>query len=166
MSAPLEPSSERSPVADLSHPGGWSAPAAPGYGGDRLPTVVLLAAIFTGLASSLTLVFVVLAGLVLGESVAAIIEAFDVEHAHAWVRGTLAVFAAMCVASILCAVLIARRSRVARWALIALCALTVAVSALLALSIFVSILNAAAAGVVLVLLLMPEANRWFARSSS
>lgn len=166
MSAPLEPSPDRWPIADAPYPTGWPAPTMPTYDDDHMPAVVLVASIFTGLASTLTLAFVALAGLVLGGAVTAIMEAFDIEHAHEWVWGTLAGFAAACVASNVCAILITRRSQVARWVLVALSALTIAVSAVLALTIFISIVNMIAAGVVLVLLLMPEAGRWFARSVS
>ena len=164
MSAPLEPSSERWPIADGPHPNGWAVPTTPIVDDDRMPTVVLVASILTGLASTLTLMFIALAGLVLGRAATAVLEAFDIEHPHAWVWGTLAGFAVMCAASTVCAVLITRRSQVARWALVSLTALTLAVSTVLAATIFISIANVIAAGAVLVLLLVPEAGRWFARS--
>lgn len=160
---PLGPQSESWPIADGSDLNGWAVPATPVFDDDRMPTAVLVASILTGLASTLTIMVVALAGLVLGRAATAILEAFDVEHPHAWVWGTLAGLAAMCVASTLCAILVTRRSRVARWALVALSALSIAVSTVLAFTIVISIANALAAGTVLVLLLVPEAGRWFAR---
>ncbi len=102
----------------------------------------------------------------LGGAATALVEAFGVEGASAWVWGTLAVLAAMCAASGVCAILITQRSQVARWTLVALSAVTIAVSAIVALTIFVSVANLVVAGAVLVLLLLPDSGRWFARSAA
>lgn len=124
--------------------------------------MVRTAAIVTWVGAGTTALFTLLATVVFGPVVATLLEAFGGGQASSWgwVAGTGVLVLALCGLAAVCAHQVTRGRRWARWLLVCLSVLTV-LAGLALFALGISLVIAAAAVAVIVLLLVPEAGAWF-----
>lgn len=136
---------------------GWQAPPTVA---DRVPGVVLAAAIVTWVAATMTAGLVAFLSLALMALAGSISDAFPGWGDPRWSMGvSTAVVVVLSAAADVAAFFLLRRSRVAAWVLLALA--VVATLGGLAFVSFIAPLAVTAAGIaVIVLLLQPAARRW------